>query len=291
LERGIKKKFEEEKIVSSVYRPFSKKFFYFDKHFNGMTYQWFDIYSTEYQNKYIAYNALGNTKSFHLLGTADVIDLHLTGDSQCLPLYRYDKDGSRNDNITDWALRQFAEHYQDDSIGKEDIFHYTYAVLHNPAYRRKYETNLKREFPRVPFYRDFHKWAKWGRTLTDLHINYESAEPYPLKRIETAQKDAPKAKLRAVPEKGEIILDDNTTLSGVPAKAWDYTLGNRSALHWILDQYKEKTPKDKTIAEKFNTYIFSDYKEPVIDLLKRVCTVSVKTVDIVNKMTEEEPHE
>ncbi len=291
LKRRIEKQFDENQIVYSIYRPFSKRYFYFDKHFNGRTYQWFNIYHSEKTNKTILIRSFGSNRAFNTMATDTIAELHVAGANQCLPLYCYEKDGNRTDNITDWGLRQFTGHYQDNSIGKEDIFHYTYAVLHNPAYRKKYETNLKREFPRVPFYKDFHKWAKWGETLTDLHINYESAEPYPLKRIETAHKNAPKARLRAVPEKGEIVLDDNTALSDVPADAWDYTLGNRSALHWILDQYKEKTPKDKTIAEKFNTYRFGDYKESVIDLLKRVCTVSVKTVDIVNKMEEEEPHE
>lgn len=75
-----------------------------------------------------------------------------------------------------------------------------------------------------------------------------------------------------------------TTLEGVPKIAWEYRLGNRSALEWILDQYKEKKPKDPTIAEKFNTYRFADYKEQVIDLLQRVCTVSVETTRIIQEM-------
>jgi predicted helicase len=79
-------------------------------------------------------------------------------------------------------------------------------------------------------------------------------------------------------------LDENTELTGIPAEAWNYKLGNRSALEWILDQYKESNPKDSTIAEKFNTYRFSDYKERVIDLLKQVCTVSVETMKIVEEM-------
>ena len=57
-----------------------------------------------------------------------------------------------------------------------------------------------------------------------------------------------------------------------------------SALEWILDQYKQKKPSDQTIAKKFNTYRFADYKEHVIDLLKRVCTVSVETVKIIGEM-------
>ena len=89
----------------------------------------------------------------------------------------------RIDNITDWGLEQFVNHYKDKKIKKEDIFHYVYAVLHNPAYRKKYELNLKREFPRIPFYKDFWQWAKWGKQLMDLHINYEDAKPYKLKVI------------------------------------------------------------------------------------------------------------
>ncbi|MCC5627359.1 hypothetical protein LC613_03945 [Nostoc sphaeroides CHAB 2801] len=83
---------------------------------------------------------------------------------------------------------------------------------------------------------------------------------------------------------GTIILDDVTTLEGVPKIAWEYRLGNRCALEWILDQYKEKKPKDPTIAEKFNTYCFADYKEQVIDLLQRVCTVSVETMQIIQQI-------
>lgn len=215
-------------------------------------------------------------------------------------------------DITDWALEQFQNHYQqaepsspvcyanssevrdefkievsDNIITKESIFHYVYAVLHNTAYRKKYELNLKREFPRIPFYKNFWQWAAWGKSLMNLHINYETATPYPLERNEMANREAPKAKLKAVKESGIIILDDNTELHGIPKQAWDYTLGNRSALEWILDQFKEKKPSDPTIAEKFNTYRFADYKEQVIDLLERVCTVSVETMKIVEQMPVE----
>ena len=61
-------------------------------------------------------------------------------------------------------------------------------------------------------------------------------------------------------------------------------LGRCSALEWVLDQYKEKKPRDPTIAERFNTYRFADHKEKVIDILRRVCTVSVRTTEIVDGM-------
>jgi len=285
-ERKIAKNFTEDSIVKGLYRPYLHKFLYYDKHFNGMSYQWPDLKHDS--NKYIAFLALGNDKPFHCLASNNIVDLHLTGDSQCLPLYSLSKEGDLVDNITDWGLQQFTTHYQNNKIKKEDIFYYTYAVLHNPAYRKKYELNLKREFPRIPFYKDFAQWVKWGKKLMDLHINYEEAKPYKLKESTIELNHLPKAKLKAVKEEGEIVVDEATTLSGIPAPAWDYKLGNRSALEWVLDQYKESKPSDPTIAEKFNTYKFADYKEQVIELLKKVCTVSVETMKVVTEMQETE---
>ena len=90
--------------------------------------------------------------------------------------------------------------------------------------------------------------------------------------------------LRADKERGIIRLDEQTTLAGVPHEAWWYELGSRSALEWVLDQYKERKPRDPTIRERFNTYRFADHKDRVIDLLRRVCTVSVKTMAVVDSM-------
>lgn len=284
IERVLKK-FEPQKIVRSLYRPYTKQFFYFDKHFNFRTFQWFKIFEEgDLKQKYIAFVTLGNSKPFHCLSSNSIIDLHFTGDSQCLPLYYYEKEGNRVDNITDWGLQQFQNHYNDKNLTKLDIFHYTYAVLHYPEYRSKYELNLKREFPRLPFYDNFYQWVEWGSKLMELHINYETVAPYPLTRIDTNNNLKPKTKLKADREKNSINLDDITFLQDIPKIAWEYKLGNRSALEWILDQYKEKKPKDQTIAERFNNYRFADYKETVIDLLQRVCTVSVETMKIIEAM-------
>jgi predicted helicase len=161
-------------------------------------------------------------------------------------------------------------------------------VLHHPAYRSKYALNLKREFPRIPLYENFFQWAAWGKQLMELHLNYETVQPFGLIRKEVEVKAEAKAKLKADKERGIIILDENTELHGIPPIAWTYQLGNRSALEWILDQYKEKKPSDPTIAQKFNNYKFHRYKEKVIDLLDRVCRVSVETMAIVKQMNEYE---
>jgi hypothetical protein len=175
-------------------------------------------------------------------------------------------------------------------IGKEDVFHYVYAVLHDPVYRETYALNLKRDFPRIPFYPDFWTWAGWGEKLMALHIGYETVEPFGITRMETPDEGAraagvaPKPILKADRDNGQIRIDTETTLSGIPPAAFDYRLGNRSGLEWILDQYKEKTPKDPTIREKFNTYRFADYKDHVIDLIARVTTVSVETMAVTEAM-------
>ena len=292
LKRNIEKNFEDSCIIKSTYRPFTQMFFYFDKHFNGMTYQWFNIYNYNKNNKFISIPGLASPKNFHCIISNEIIDLNaLPAGCQNLPFYIYDKEGKPLENITNWSLELFQNHYNNQEITKEQIFNYVYAVLHDPKYRQKYEQNLKREFPRVPFYDNFEQWAKFGKELMDLHLNYESVEQYPLKRIDSDKAKIPKVKLKADKTNGVIILDDNTQLSGIPNEAWDYKLGNRSALEWVLDQYKEKTPKDATIAQNFNTYRFADHKEHVIDLLCRVCKVSIETVRIVQSLHDLSPIE
>ncbi len=175
-------------------------------------------------------------------------------------------------------------------ITKPDIFHYCYAVLHDPLYREKYAQNLKREFPRIPFYADFWRWADWGAALMALHIGYEAVEPFALTRTNEpdararAAGQSPKPALKSDAAAGSITLDSETVLRGVPPEAWAYKLGNRSAIDWVLDQHKEKKPKDPTIRAQFDTYRFADYKEKVVDLLMRVTTVCVETVRITEAM-------
>jgi predicted helicase len=174
-------------------------------------------------------------------------------------------------------------------ITKDAIFAYCYAVLHDPAYREKYALNLKREFPRIPFYPGFDQWVKWGEALLKLHIGYEDVKPFKLTRVDTpapkrAEGTHPKPKLKSNPETGSIVIDEDTQLTGIPPEAWTYRLGNRSAIDWVLDQHKEKTPRDPTIRARFNTYRFADYKESCIALLAKVVRVSVETVAVTDAM-------
>ena len=338
--------FERENVIPSLFRPYVAKASYYAPIVTHRRYQMPQIFprNTADENKVISFCV--NRKNFYALAADRLVDYHFTGDSQCLPLYRYTPEGERVSNITDWGIRRINDHYRKDwgedfektypdGIGAEDIFAYTYAVLHDPVYLYDYATDLLREFPRLPLYHEFDIWARMGRQLLDLHIGFESAEPYPLERVEKypppqpsavretaaptpyaqvesadqgtrtpspstgkgwgegdnhgeaenqAEAKPPRPRLRAHKERGIIQLDEQTSLAGVPPDAWRYRLGNRSALEWVLDQYKEKKPRDPTIRERFDTYRFADHKERVIDLLMRVCAVSVKTMEIVDGM-------
>jgi predicted helicase len=291
LVQGKSFQFNQNRITTLSFRPYVNQFFYAESGLADLlTTNHQVLHGQEYDNKNVTIAFIVGSNNFACLACASLFDLNYLKmgnagkGTQGISLYRYDDDGNQLDNITDWGVQQFQQHYQDGSITREAIFHYTYAVLHDPIYREKYELNLKREFPRVPFYADFWQWSAWGKTLMDTHINFEDATPYELTRKDKATRNAPKAKLKADKTKNHIILDDATTLEGVPAAAWDYKLGNRSALEWVLDRYKEKKPRDPTVREKFNTYRFEHYKEDVITLLKKVCTVSVVTVEITEQM-------
>lgn len=302
LARGTELETDAGRTREAMYRPFCRLWTYYSDVITHRLYQQDSIFPVRgaWDNKAIVYTQPGSQKPFMACSVSSLPDLHFVGaaaGTECLPFWRYE-DGQRVHNITDWALKQFITHYADEigkgkaarKITKEAIFHYCYAVLHDPVYCEKYAQNLKREFPRIPFYASFWQWASWGEALMALHIGYEQVVPFSLTRTDTPDEKvraaglSPKAILRADPAAGSITLDSETTLRGVPSEAWTYKLGNRNAIDWVLDQYKEKKPKDPTIREKFDTYRFADYKEKVIGLLARVTTVSVETTRIVDAM-------
>ncbi len=304
FKRKEKIKFKKDLIRKEFYRPFFKLYHYCQKQLNHrLTKNHYDVWGQDLDQDNIIINFAGlSSKEFACIALNGLVNIQFYFNSVNVSLYRYE-NGERKDNITDWALSVFSKHYNSNQLAvnkeqkevtdncslitKIDIFHYVYAVLHNPNYRQKYEQNLKRDFPRIPLYEDFGKWASWGKALIDLHLNYETASNYELGIINEELKNinaVPKAKLKANKELGEIYIDEVTMLKGVPAEAWAYQLGNRAAIEWILDQYKESKPSDAVIAEKFNTYCFADYKAQVIDLLQKVCTVSVETMKIVRQM-------
>ena len=280
--------YEDSHFRTALYRPFTQKYLYFNNFWNEERYQQYRIFptpSTEMENRVICVAGVGNRKGFGCLITNRIPTLDLAFEkNQCFPFYTYDEDGTnRRENITDWALEQFRAHYRDESITKWDIFHYVYGLLHHPTYRERYQANLKRDLPRLPYAPDFWAFAKAGERLGEIHIGYEDADEYPIKKVETPGKplDWRVEKMRLSKDKTQLVYNDFLTLDGIPAKVFDYRLGNRSALEWVIDQYRVKTDKRSGIVNDPNR---EDDPQYIVKLIGKVITVSVETVEIVERL-------
>ena len=279
--------YEDTYFRTALYRPFCQKYLYFDNFWNEERYQQGRIFptpDTETENRSIQIK-IGQEWPMFTLMTSKISDALPQGGSQCFPFYTYDEDGTnRQENITDWALTQFRTHYQDDTITKWDIFHYNYALLHHPTYREKYQANLKRDLPHIPFAEDFWEFAKAGAALGDLHVNYESVPKYDgLKYIETPGMtvDWRVEKMRLSKDKTQLKYNGFLTLDNIPPEAFEYRLGTRSALEWVVDQYRVKVDKRSGIVNDPNR---ADQPRYILDLIGRVIHVSLKTVGIVENL-------
>ena len=281
--------FAGAKIRQSLYRPFTKSNLYFDRIMNHRVHvipSIFPTLQTETENRVICVSGIGSNKPFHTLMSSLIPSLDILEKTQCFPFYTYDEDGkNRQVNITDWALAQFRAHYRDDTIGKWDIFHYVYGLLHHPQYRERYAANLKRDLPRLPYTPDFWGFSKAGARLGEIHVGYEDVEEYPLTLIETpdTQLNWRVERMKLSKDKTQIKFNDFLTLDGIPAKVFDYRLGNRSALEWVINQYRVKTDKRSGIVNDPNR---DDDPQYIVKLIAKVITVSLETVDIVANLPE-----
>jgi predicted helicase len=190
------------------------------------------------------------------------------------------------ENIPVFTLQHFQKHYRDKGITREDIFHYVYAMLHHPDYRASYAENLKRELARVPLSgkaADFHAFADAGRKLVDLHVNYESQKAYPLKHVENpeARLDWRVEGMKLTRQRDAIHYNDFLSLVGVPPEVFDYRLGNRSALEWVIDQYRVGRDEHGAITSDPNR---ADDEQYIVRLVGQVITVSLETCKTVGSL-------
>ena len=291
LRRGKTADFSYKKLRTSLYRPFTKSNLYFDRLMNQRVYVFpsiFPIRKTESENQVIIIPSVGGRTDYWCFCTDIIPCLTLTSidGAQCFPFYTYDEDGSnRRENITDWALTQFRSHYDDDTITKCAIFHYVYGLLHHPEYRTRYQANLKRDLPHIPYAPDFWAFAKAGQRLAELHVGYEAQPEHRLNFIENS--DMPLnwrvEKMRLSKDKTRLQYNDFLTLDGIPPETYDYQLGNRSALEWVIDQYRVKTDKRSGIINDPNR---GDEPQYIVKLIGKVITVSLETVAIVEALPE-----
>ena len=279
---------------STLYRPFTKRFLYFDRLLVCATYlqpYFFPTLNTEQENSVICVGGYGR-KKFAVFMSNTIADLNFYADpAQCFPFYTYKKDGSeRQENITDWALAHFQEQYQDPTIDKWEIFYYVYGLLHHREYSARYASNLKRELPRLPLAPDFREIAKLGRILAELHLNYEHI---PFKELEYQWTEGQPLdwrveKMLLSADKTSIQINDSLRLAGIPPETFDYRLGNRSALEWVIDQYQVKGEPNSPYYSDPNAYgasaEFPDPEQYLVELVQRVVTVSLETLRCIDQL-------
>jgi len=291
--------FQEASVVLSSYRPFCKMFLYADNRVNEVSGQWHRLFpAANCENLIIS---LTNGTACTVLMSNSIVDYEFLHHAQCFPLYWYEKQEplggifagveqaayKKHDAVTVEALAVFQNAYPSIKITKEDIFYYIYGVFHSPEYRSRFAANLAKELPRIPLSRNFANFMKAGRALADLHLNYESIDPWPLQEIGSSIDPGRVTKLRwgkngKAADKSTIIYNENLVLSGIPEAAHRYIVNGKSALGWILDRYQVKTDKDSGIVNDPNDY--SDDPRYIIDLIKRVTRVSVETMEIVDAL-------
>ena len=282
--------FDRGRICESLYRPFTRMALYHAPVFVDRPGRFSHIFPTiksQKENIGLAVN-LSPERPFCCIAFKNIPSKDVAGGfgspSYCFPLYTYSEDGKeRYENIPLTALQRFQKYYKNKSITKEDIFYYVYSLLHHPQYRDRYAENLKRELPHIPLSgkaADFHSFAKAGRKLADLHVNYEKQKVYPLKHVENPESplDWRVEAMKLSKNRDAIRYNDFLTLVGIPNEVFNYRLGNRSALEWVIDQYRVTHDEHGKIISDPNR---ADDEQYIVRLVGQVITVSLETTKII----------
>lgn len=321
LARGKSGSFRVGQINQALYRPFTKLQFYFDRQFNNCVYQMPKIFpNPSVKNLVICVTGRGATKEFSALISDSLPDLEMISKGQCFPLYAYGKadeepqededlfaesassgkvqgEHVQRENIPDAILAKFQATYaatKDAAITKEDIFYYVYGILHSPEYKSRFDSDLKKMVPRIPFAQDFWAFSKAGRELAHWHLNYETVEPFALQQTGELDLGDPAfyqvqkmqfAKKGKEVDKTTININSRLRLSGIPMEAYDYIVNGKSAIEWVMERYQITVDKDSGIRNDPNAWATeSGQPDYIVHLVKRVVRVSVETVNLVKAL-------
>lgn len=300
--------YDSERVVPSLYRPFTREWLYLDATYTHRPGLCMKYYRKDYPSpRAIVVSGIGSESGLSCIMTNVAPNLDVVPKSQVYPEFWFDdapeggmfenlsNEAQRREGISKWAVEQFSS-AAGRAVDREAIFFYVYGVLHSEQFRETYEDNLVKERPRIPLPKDaaqFEAFSEAGRKLSDLHLNYETVEPYPLDEACTRLDLDPPILYRVEKmrfPKGQRVKDrpttihynDYVTLGGIPDEAWDYMLSGKAALYWIVDRYKVDADKESGIVNDPNEY--SDDPRYIIDLVKRIVTVSIETLKIVREL-------
>ncbi len=278
--------FSQEKISVSLYRPFNKQYFYYERELAWSFYSMKKIFPDKNAQNVVINTGAGNGKNFSALASDCISSGDLILHNQAYPLYHYDDLGNRHYAISGYALNLFRRHYQDNAITEEEIFYYIYAILHHKGYLEKYKNSLAKEEPRIALSEDFKELSVLGKELAKLHLNYESEEMYTSVEYKTLMNAEEKGyyDVETMKKIGDRIhYNNHIAITKIPKKAFDYVVNGKSAIDWVIECYKKTRDKDSLIENNPNDYKGGKY---VFELLCRVITLSVKSVDLIEKISE-----
>ncbi|HHN8374897.1 TPA: type ISP restriction/modification enzyme, partial [Morganella morganii] len=284
----------------SLYRPFGKLWVYFNKEMMHRVSKIPEIYPSVHAENFVICLTLSGSKGFSVLMSDIVPDLHFIGDVQCFPLYIYGGDDfpKRKYSINSVSLSYFKDKLSTSKITEEDVFYYVYGILHSEEYRFKYADNLTKELPRVPCVKnidDFWLFSKAGRKLAELHVNYETVEPYKadidtgsLSYSQLGKDDfyVEKMKFAKKGEKDTVIYNNKIRIKNIPTEAYDYVVNGKPALEWVMERQGVSTHKDSGIVNDANDWAVETMNNPryPLELFLRIITVSLETQKIVNSL-------
>ncbi|GAA8172183.1 hypothetical protein HpDR147_08240 [Helicobacter pylori] len=274
-----------ERVRLALYRPFNKQWLYWDKTWNEEQSQLPKIFPDKSARNVVINTTTRNFCS--LIGDA-IPDTHFIGDANAYPLYYYDDLGNRYNAISGYALNLFRRHYKDDSIVEEEIFYYIYAIFHHKGYLEKYKNSLAKEAPRIASSEDFKELSVLGKELAELHLNYENGEMHDsveYNLLESAEVEGYYDVVQMKKDKkgDRIQYNHHITITQIPKRAFDYVINGKSAIDWVIERYSITKDKDSLIKNNPNHYAGGKY---IFELLCRVITLSVKSVDLIEKISE-----
>lgn len=278
--------FSQEKISVSLYRPFNKQYFYYERELSWSLCLMKKIFPDKDAQNVVINTGVGNGKNFSALVSDCISSCDLILHNQAYPLYCYDDLGNRHYAISGYALNLFRRHYEDNSIAEEEIFYYIYAILHHKGYLEKYKNSLTKEEPRIALSEDFKDLSALGKELAELHLNYESGEMHASVEYQTLINAEEKGyyDVETMKKIGDRInYNNHIAITKIPKKAFDYVVNGKSAIDWVIERYKKTTDKDSKIKNNPNDYAGGKY---VFELLCRVIKLSEKSVDLIEKISE-----
>ncbi|MGE0999812.1 type ISP restriction/modification enzyme [Bacillus sp. Gnz1/3] len=275
LEKKEKIVFNEQNVVLSMYRPFVKKWLYYDKDMNENPGKYKDI---DMNGELVLYfTGVGAKRDFSAFVTDLVPNLDLMEKGQGLPL-KYNLNSLEqlfevDSNINENAVEKLG------FANKMDVFYYVYAVLNHKDYKERFRNDLKKSVPRIPILKEKQKFVEVGKKLVELHLNYEEAQRFEPELPINASTDKKVSKIRI--KNKDIIFNNGIIIKNVPEEAFEFKVNGKSPIAWIADQYQEKQFPNSHIKQKPNEYKGDEY---VLDLVLKLITVSVETVKLIDSM-------